>query len=70
MNIIYHWIGFAFVWISVVVASLVTLTFLYETILNWIGRRFKSVWGIVEFQIYKKDFKEWVKDKQRHKKLQ
>lgn len=70
MNIIYHWIGFAFVWLSILTAGFFTLAFFYEIIINWIGKRFKSIWIIYEFQFYKKDFKEWVKDKQRHKNLQ
>ena len=70
MDIIYHWIGFAIVWLSVFTAGFFTLAFFCELIINWIVRRFKLVWGIVEFQFYKKDFKEWVKDKQRHKNMQ
>lgn len=70
MNNIYHWIGFAFVWLSVFTVGFYVLSLFYTIILNWIGKRFKSIWIIYEFQFYKKDFKEWIKVKQRHKNMQ
>jgi hypothetical protein len=70
MNIIYYWIGFAVVWLSVVTALFFILAFFYELIINWIAARFKSLWVIYEFQFYKNDFKEWVKTKERHKNMQ
>lgn len=69
MNIIYHWIGFAVIWLSVITIAFFILAFFYEMIINWIGRRFKSVWIIFEFQFYKKEFKEWVKNKPRHENM-
>jgi uncharacterized protein involved in cysteine biosynthesis len=70
MNIIYHWIGFAVVWLSVLIGLLYIVGWLFEQIGNAIGRKYKALWIIFEFQFYKKDFKEWVKDKERHKNMQ
>ena len=70
MSDIYYFIGFVIVWLSITTALLFIIAFFYELIINWIGRKFKSIWVIMEFQIYKKEFKEWVKNKPRHKNMQ
>lgn len=70
MNIIYHWIGFAVVWLSVIICTIIVLWTLFKIIMDELGRNFKSLWIFVEFAVYRKDFKEWVKNKQRHKNLQ
>lgn len=70
MNIIYQWIGFAFFWLSFFVIACFVLALFYEFVMNWLGSKFKSLWVIIEFQFYKKEFKEWVKDKERHKNVQ
>lgn len=70
MNNIYYWIGFAVVWLGSLIAFLYVFSYLIKAIGDAIGRKYKFLWVIVEFQIYKKDFKEWVKDKQRHINMQ
>lgn len=70
MNIIYHWIGFAVVWLSVIICLIIALRTLFKITMDKLGRNFKSIWIMVEFAFYRKDFKEWIKDKKRHKNMQ
>jgi hypothetical protein len=39
---------------------------LAKWIFNGLGKWFKIFWNIVEFVYYKKEFMEWVKDKDRY----
>ena len=66
MEQVYYWIGLVVFWLSAIIGSGVVVYFLGEIILNELGRRFKIFWVMIEFIYYKKDFKEWVKDKERH----
>lgn len=70
MDTVYHWIGFAVVWLSAIAGCLALILFFYVLLVNWIGRKFKSLYIIVEYQFYKERFKEWIKDKERHPKMQ
>ena len=70
MEQIYYWIGLVVFWLSATIGSVLAIGFLGETLLNGLGRRFKTMWIMVEFAYYRKDFKEWVKDKKRHKKCE
>ena len=68
MEEIYYWIGLVVFWLSATIASLITIGFLGKILLDELGRKFKIFWIMVEFAHYRKDFKEWVKDKKRHPK--
>jgi len=70
MEQIYYWIGLVVFWLSATIASVVAVGFLGEILLDELGRKFKTMWIMVEFAHYRKDFKEWVKDKKRHKKCE
>lgn len=70
MEQIYYWIGLVVFWLSATIGSIVAIGFLGRILLNELGRRFKTMWIMVEFAHYRKDFKEWVKDKKRHKKCE
>jgi hypothetical protein len=66
---IYEWLGFAIFWLSVVFLSLIIVGALFKWIMNLLGKYWNNLWVIIEYLIYRKDFKEFVKDKQRHKRL-
>jgi hypothetical protein len=70
MEQIYYWIGLIVFWLSATIGSVLVVGFLGKTLLDELGRRFKTLWIMVEFAHYRKDFKEWVKDKKRHKKCE
>ena len=70
MEQIYYWIGLVVFWLSATIGIVVAIGYLVNILLNELGRRFKTLWIIVEFAHYRKDFKEWVKDKKRHKKCE
>ncbi len=70
MEQIYYWIGLVVFWLSATIGSVVVIGFLGKILLDELGRRFKTMWIMVEFAYYQKDFKEWVKDKKRHKKCE
>jgi len=70
MEQIYYWIGLIVFWLSVTIGSIIAIGFLIRIILDELGRRFKTLWIIVEFAYYRAEFKEWVKDKKRHQKCE
>ena len=70
MGQIYYWIGLVVFWLSAMIGSVISIGFLVKKILDELGRRFKIMWIMVEFSYYRKEFKEWVKDKKRHPKCE
>lgn len=69
IDLAYHIIGMIFVWLSVAIMLFMVLGHILDKSLNYLGKRFNTLFVIVEFQFYKKRFKEWVKDNPRHIKL-
>lgn len=70
MEQIYHWIGLSVFWLSATIGSVIVVGYLLKELLDYLGKKFKIFWVMVEFAHYKKDFLEWVKDKKRHPKSQ
>lgn len=70
MEQIYYWIGLVVFWLSATIGSVVVIGVLGKILLNELGRRFKTMWIMVEFAHYRKEFKEWVKAKKRHPKCE
>ena len=70
MEQIYYWIRLVVFWLSAITGSLVAVGFLGKLLLDELGRRYKIFWVMVEFAHYKKEFKQWVKDKKRHPKAE
>jgi len=68
MEQIYYWIGLVVFWLSAIIGSVVAVGYLSKLLLDKLGRQIKTTWIIVEFAYYRKEFKEWVKDKKRHPK--
>lgn len=68
MEQIYNWIGLIIFWTSAIIGSVVIIGYLGKILLNELGRRLKIMWIMVEFAHYRKEFKNWVKDKERHPK--
>jgi hypothetical protein len=70
MEQIYYWIGLVIFWLSAIIGSVIAIGFLAKILLDELGRRFKTMWLMVEFAHYRKEFKEWVKAKKRHPKFE
>ena len=70
MEQIYHWIGLSVFWLSGTIGSVIVVRYLLKELLDYLGKKFKIFWIMVEFAHYRKEFKEWVKDKKRHPKSQ
>jgi len=70
MEQIYSWIGLIVFWLSAIIGSILTIGYLGKLLLDELGHRFKTMWIMVEFAHYRKEFKEWVKDKKRHPKCE
>jgi len=70
MEQIYNWIGLGVFWLSAGIGTLLLVGYIGKLILDELGRRFKVLWWVVEFAYYRKEFKEWVKDKPRHPKCE
>jgi len=65
MDIYFQYVGFLVIYLSAAAGILITTGFLINLTLNKLGKQFKSLWNIVEFVYHKKEFKEWVKGKER-----
>ncbi len=65
MENIYHWFGFITFWITIVVTALWVISKAWELSLNYLSSIFGSLWTILEFVYHRKNFLEWVKDKER-----
>lgn len=61
----YYWCGLILTWGSTIGMSLFILCLLYEKVINKLAEVFKNMWTILEYQYYKKEFKEWIKTKKR-----
>ena len=70
MEQVYYWIGLSIFWLSATIGSVIVLGYLLIELLDYLGKKFKILWVMVEFAYYKKEFMEWVKDKKRHPKSQ
>jgi hypothetical protein len=70
MENFYYYVGFSTFLILSLIAFLFLFINLFEWVVNQLGKRFKNIWIIIEFQFYRKEFKEWVKTKERHEKMQ
>lgn len=66
MEQMYNWIGLVVFWLTASIGIMLAVGYLMKIIFDELGRRFKTLWIIVEFAYYKKEFKTWVKDKKRH----
>lgn len=62
---IYTWIGRIAVWLFVGYVVFKILAFIMVEVINWLGKKFDTSWILIEYIYYRKDFKEWIKDKQR-----
>jgi CTP:phosphocholine cytidylyltransferase-like protein len=70
MEQIYYWIGLSVFLLSATIGSVIIVGYLLKELLDYLGKKFKILWVMVEFAYYKKEFMEWVKDKKRHPKSQ
>lgn len=65
---IYTWVGKITVWLFVAYIIFKILSFILIEVINWLGNKFDTTWSFIEYLVYKKDFKKWVKNKRRIKK--
>lgn len=57
-------------WLFAISLSGGIIFLLFKLLVNTLGDLFISMWYIIEFQFYKKEFKEWVKSKERIPRIQ
>lgn len=65
---LYYWTGFIFSWIAAIlgtIAILCILIWVFLQALSILSNRFKNLWIIIEYAYHRKNFKEWVKNKER-----
>lgn len=62
-------VGYYVFWLSAILGSLILIGILTKKLLNYIGRNYRKIWIIIEYLIYREEFKEFMKDKERHEKL-
>ena len=66
---IYIWIGRIAVCLCFGFLAFKLIGYILESLINWMGKRWNNMWAFIEYLYYRKDFKEWVKNKQRHSKM-
>lgn len=66
---IYLWIGRLAVWLCFGFLIFKLIGYVLENLINWMGKRWNNMWAFIEYLYYRKDFKEWIKDKERHPKM-
>lgn len=64
---IYNLIGKIVIWLSAGYIIFKLLSSILISVINWLGEKGIFLWKFVEFIYYRKEFKEWVKDKERIK---
>lgn len=47
-------------------ATTKVIVWLFASLVNELSKNLKVMWVMLEFAYYRKEFKEWVKDKERH----
>jgi hypothetical protein len=65
---IYYWIGWFIFWARAGYLGTSAIGIFIAFTLNKLSEHFKILWVIFEFSYYKKEFLEWVKNKERHPK--
>lgn len=65
MNTIHEWIGI----IISCTGAIVILFFILQLFFEFLNKHLLVMWRVVEYTYYRKEFKEWVKNKERHIKL-
>lgn len=65
METLYYITGLIIIWATSIASILMLLVLGITKLLNIIGRKYGSSWIIVEYAFYRKQFKEWIKDKER-----
>lgn len=67
MKVIYEIVGIAIVWTSAIIGTLSLFFFLLYKAIDILSKHIKNSYIMLEFIAYYKEFKEWVKEKPRHK---
>ena len=63
---IYTWIGRLVVWGFFGFMVFKFICYVFENLINWLAKRINQMWKFLEYLFYRNEFKEWVKDKDRH----
>ena len=67
MKTIYEIVGMSIVWTSAIIGTVGLFFYLLYKAIDFIIKNVKNSYYLYEFIVYYKEFKEWVKDKKRHK---
>jgi hypothetical protein len=68
MKEIYEIVGIAILWTSAIIGTLSLFFLLLYKAIDILSKHIKNSYIMLEFIAYYKEFKEWVKEKPRHKK--
>lgn len=60
---IYLIIGMIVTWGVSIVAIAIFAWYIFVSVFNWMGNKFKTMWILVEFAIHRNEFKKWLKNK-------
>ena len=63
-----YWVGVLAIWIFGTVLLSYVLGYLLKLILNKLANVVKLLWQFAEYLYHRRDFKEYIKDKERHPK--
>ena len=66
---VYLCIGKLAVWLCFAFLLIKLIGYIFVSIVNWAGDRWNNLWAFIEYLYYRKEFKDWVKDKERHSKM-
>ena len=66
---IYFWIGCTVVWLCFGFLTFKLVGWIVKNLINWLSTKFTMMWKVFEYFYYRKDFNEWIKDKERHPKI-
>jgi hypothetical protein len=66
---IYYWVGLIAIWSGIVYLTIKITCLILISLINCMGDKFDKMWFFMEFIYYRKKFKEWVKDKERHPRM-
>lgn len=71
MESLYIFIGKIFVWLSIISVNIALFFYISKFVFDKVLiKTWKLYWYLVEFIVYRKRFKEYIKDKERHNKIE
>ena len=66
METVIKWIGTAVFWVGGITGALALTGYFLILLLNVLSKYYDVMWRMVEYNWHRLEFKEWVKEKERH----